>query len=64
MRWREHRRGPGLPEDDAPGEDGGKNPEDGGDKMLLDTMPMGTIGAVALNVHGLASRFACILAGE
>jgi L-asparaginase / beta-aspartyl-peptidase len=51
-RWREHRRGLGLPEDDAPGEGGGENPEDGEDEMLLDMMPMGTVGAVALDVRG------------
>ena len=46
-RWREHRRGLGLPEDEPPGE----NPEDGEDEMLLDMMPMGTVGAVALDVR-------------
>ena len=51
-RWREHRRGLGLPEDDAPDEDDGENPEDGEDEMLLDMMPMGTVGAVALDVRG------------
>ena len=51
-RWREHRRGLGLPEDDPPGEGGGENPEDGEDEMLLDMMPMGTVGAVALDVRG------------
>ncbi|KAI0276600.1 asparaginase [Russula aff. rugulosa BPL654] len=47
-RWREHRRGIGLPEDEPPGE----TPEDGEDEMLLDMMPMGTVGAVALDVRG------------
>ncbi|KAN0114089.1 asparaginase [Russula decolorans] len=51
-RWREHRRGLGLPEDDAPEEGDGENPEDGEDEMLLDMMPMGTVGAVALDVRG------------
>jgi beta-aspartyl-peptidase (threonine type) len=51
-RWREHRRGIGLPEDDVPGEGGGENPEDGEDEILLDMMPMGTVGAVALDVRG------------
>lgn len=53
-RWREHRRGLGLPEDDAPGKGGGGeiNSEDGDDEMLLDMMPMGTVGAVALDVRG------------
>ncbi len=49
-RWREHRRGLGLPEDDPPG----KNLEgcEDEDEMLLDMMPMGTVGAVALDVRG------------
>lgn len=50
-RWREHRRGLGLPEDPlppihsepAPGED---NP------IPLDQMPTGTVGAVALDIRG------------
>jgi L-asparaginase / beta-aspartyl-peptidase len=53
-RWREHRRGLGLPEDDDTPEKGGgeslKSDDDGG--VLLDMMPMGTVGAVALDVRG------------
>jgi beta-aspartyl-peptidase (threonine type) len=44
-RWREHRRGLGLPEDDTLA---GEGDED----MLLDMMPKGTVGAVALDVRG------------
>ena len=47
-RWREHRRGLGLPEDDAPG----KGEDDEGETTLLDEMPMGTVGAVALDERG------------
>ena len=50
-RWREHRRGLGLPEDDTPGKGGGESDGDE-DDMLLDMMPMGTVGAVALDVRG------------
>ena len=47
-RWREHRRGLGLPDDEPPrGED-----SDDGDEGLLDMMPTGTVGAVALDVRG------------
>jgi len=44
-RWREHRRGLGLPEDDT-------RADEGGDEGLLDMMPKGTVGAVALDVRG------------
>ena len=44
-RWREHRRGLGLPEDDARA---GEEDEE----RLLDMMPKGTVGAVALDVRG------------
>ena len=51
-RWREHRRGLGLPEDEEPGEgDGGGEKDDEG-KTLLDMAPIGTVGAVALDVRG------------
>ena len=49
-RWREHRRGLGLPEDDAPGDE--EKCDEDKDEMLLDMMPMGTVGAVALDVRG------------
>ena len=50
-RWREHRRGLGLPEGDTPGRGGGGSDENE-DEMLLDMMPMGTVGAVALDMRG------------
>jgi L-asparaginase / beta-aspartyl-peptidase len=49
-RWREHRRGMGLPEDEPPGS--GESEDGDGDEGLLDMMPMGTVGAVALDVRG------------
>jgi len=49
-RWREHQRGLGLPEDDVPGK--GKGEGDEGEMSLLDEMPMGTVGAVALDGRG------------
>ncbi|GJJ12584.1 hypothetical protein Clacol_006827 [Clathrus columnatus] len=46
-RWREHRRGLGLPEEPLP------FPEDGGEiPVPLDQLPTGTVGAVALDVRG------------
>ncbi|KAI0321185.1 asparaginase [Amylostereum chailletii] len=45
-RWREHRRGLGLPEDIPAGH---KVEETA---PLLDLLPKGTVGAVALDVHG------------
>lgn len=46
-RWREHRRGLGLPEEPLP------YPPDGDDKTLpLDQLPKGTVGAVALDIRG------------
>jgi beta-aspartyl-peptidase (threonine type) len=60
-RWREHRRGLGLPEDDdddddddAPEKGGGEklNGDEDEDEVFLDMMPMGTVGAVALDVRG------------
>ena len=55
-RWREHRRGLGLPEDEPPGGgekgDEGEDEEEEGDGLLMDVMPMGTVGAVALDVRG------------
>jgi beta-aspartyl-peptidase (threonine type) len=53
----------GLPEDDIPGE-GEKGDGDGGEgegKMPLDMMPMGTVGAVALDVRGCVA--ACTSTG-
>lgn len=47
-RWREHRRGLGLPEDPLPHRDKSAN-----DSIpLLDLMPTGTVGAVALDIRG------------
>jgi L-asparaginase / beta-aspartyl-peptidase len=49
-RWREHRRGMGLPEDERP--ESGESEDADADEGLLDMMPMGTVGAVALDVRG------------
>ena len=47
-RWREHRRGLGLPEEPfPPGQSPGSD-----DTPNLDLMPTGTVGAVALDVRG------------
>ncbi|CCM00684.1 uncharacterized protein FIBRA_02723 [Fibroporia radiculosa] len=50
-RWREHRRGLGLPEEPLPpfehSDDKSQIPQD-----LLDQLPTGTVGAVALDVRG------------
>lgn len=46
-RWREHRRGLGIPEEPLP-----YPPEEGGTVVLDDTMPKGTVGAVALDANG------------
>lgn len=49
-RWREHRRGLGLPEEPLPhhtGSDSVSSPH-----IPLDQMPTGTVGAVALDVRG------------
>jgi L-asparaginase / beta-aspartyl-peptidase len=53
-RWREHRRGLGLPEDDDDAHErgGGENLKGDEDGVSLDMMPMGTVGAVALDVRG------------
>ena len=56
-RWREHRSRLGLPEGDVPeeGKSGGDEGEKGDEieiEVLLDEMPMGTVGAVALDVRG------------
>ncbi|KAI0049879.1 N-terminal nucleophile aminohydrolase [Auriscalpium vulgare] len=49
QRWREHRRGLGLPEEDrAEGVEEGE----GDGEPLLDLMPGGTVGAVALDARG------------
>lgn len=45
-RWREHRKGLGLPEEPLP------YPSDGDNALFLDQLPKGTVGAVALDVRG------------
>ncbi len=51
QRWREHRRGLGLPEDPLP--PGHCEPAPGEDIPIpLDQMPTGTVGAVALDIRG------------
>ncbi|KAH9978721.1 nucleophile aminohydrolase [Lactifluus volemus] len=57
-RWREHRRGMGLPEDERPESGESEDADADADEGLLDMMPMGTVGAVALDVRG------CILPGR
>ena len=49
-RWREHRRGLGLPEEPFPYPDNGS--DDDNHKTLLDQLPTGTVGAVALDIRG------------
>ncbi|TFK44578.1 asparaginase [Crucibulum laeve] len=49
-RWREHRRGLGLPEEPLPSHDESKPPHDS--VPPLDQLPTGTVGAVALDVRG------------
>ncbi|KAG8704952.1 hypothetical protein FRC09_003237 [Ceratobasidium sp. 395] len=49
-RWREHRRGLGLPEDPFP--PGAPKPGEGSSYPPLDQLPTGTVGAVALDVNG------------
>ncbi|KZT04618.1 asparaginase [Laetiporus sulphureus 93-53] len=53
QRWREHRRGLGLPEEPLPfpGEKDGHDQEEV-PKELLDQLPTGTVGAVALDERG------------
>ena len=55
-RWREHRRGLGLPEEPLPYEsDEGRNDSPGGKtngRVPLDVLPTGTVGAVALDARG------------
>ena len=48
-RWREHRKGLGLPEEPLP-HPGGEDRE--GHEVPLDQLPTGTVGAVALDVRG------------
>jgi L-asparaginase / beta-aspartyl-peptidase len=48
-RWLEHRRGLGLPDEPYPP---GTTPDDGPEPSHLDTLPKGTVGAVALDVTG------------
>lgn len=52
-RWKEHRRGLGLPEEPlpVPGDHSGKDEEDPF-RVPLDQLPTGTVGAVALDVRG------------
>ena len=49
-RWREHRRGLGLPEEPLPGLPSYDASLTG--TIPLDQLPTGTVGAVALDVHG------------
>ena len=49
-RWKEHRRGLGLPEEPLPFP--GKGSTDGNADVPLDQLPTGTVGAVALDVRG------------
>lgn len=48
-RWREHRRGLGLPEEPLPYPDNGS---DDTYAVPLDQLPTGTVGAVALDIRG------------
>jgi L-asparaginase / beta-aspartyl-peptidase len=48
-RWREHRRGLGLPEEPFPP---GHTPSRPAPDEMLDQMPTGTVGAVALDMRG------------
>ncbi|KAF8972944.1 asparaginase [Flammula alnicola] len=47
-RWREHRHGLGLPEEPLPHQGGNSEPS----PVPLDQLPTGTVGAVALDIHG------------
>ena len=47
-RWKEHRRGLGLPEEPLPYPDNGTDDT----SLPLDQLPTGTVGAVALDVRG------------
>ncbi|KAI4526824.1 N-terminal nucleophile aminohydrolase [Schizophyllum commune Loenen D] len=49
-RWKEHRRGLGLPEDVPPSQK--KKLEAEGDLAPLEELPKGTVGAVALDING------------
>ncbi|KAI1783150.1 asparaginase [Ganoderma leucocontextum] len=51
QRWREHRRGLGLPEEPLPYPTK-PGPDDGQPQVPLDQLPTGTVGAVALDVRG------------
>lgn len=52
-RWREHRRGLGLPEEPLPfPSDGSNGANDDEPAISLDQMPTGTVGAVALDSRG------------
>ncbi|KAL0956093.1 hypothetical protein HGRIS_002261 [Hohenbuehelia grisea] len=51
-RWREHRRGLGLPEEPLPGHDDNQEKVSLSPPVPLDQMPTGTVGAVALDVTG------------
>lgn len=49
QRWKEHRRGLGLPDEPYPP---GQSPNEGESWESLDQMPTGTVGAVALDCRG------------
>lgn len=49
QRWKEHRRGLGLPDEPYPP---GQNPSKDKPQESLDQVPMGTVGAVALDCRG------------
>ena len=49
QRWKEHRRGLGLPDEPYPP---GQNPSKDEPEVSLDPMPTGTVGAVALDCRG------------
>ena len=51
-RWKEHRRGLGLPEEPLPTEGSGKTSPSDIPIPPLDQLPTGTVGAVALDIHG------------
>jgi L-asparaginase / beta-aspartyl-peptidase len=51
-RWREHRRGLGLPEEPLPYPGDKREEAVGGSDIPLDQLPTGTVGAVALDIRG------------
>ena len=52
QRWREHRRGLGLPEDPLPYPSKPRHDGEDNTQVPLDQLPTGTVGAVALDVRG------------